>query len=171
MKKFFALILTIVMLCSIAIVPAFATSNTNVLIDYDAPFVATSGLAVDGGERSIIPGIALFASQDYDLGTNGSIALSIANFTNGSSRYSDYNYKTNSTKIKVTMKSDISISVRVTLYDYATDAQVAQDTVTVGTIFNTSITFTNLSYSKKYYIKWENLGQQQVNITGSISAT
>jgi hypothetical protein len=170
MRKFIMIALTILLVCSVSIVPAFALPSSNVIVDYDAPPVMTSGTAIDDGNRVVIPGISLFATSDYDLGTNGSVSLNVSNFISGSSRYSDYNYKTNSSKIKVAMKNNISASIRVTLYDYATNNQVGQSTVTVGTILNTSVTFTNLSYSNKYYIKWENLGQQQINTTGNISA-
>ena len=67
------------------------------------------------------------------------------------------------------MKSDISVSVKVKLYDAATNS-LLQETTTVGTVFNTPVTFSNLTSAKKYFIKYENLGQQDVNISGTISA-
>lgn len=104
------------------------------------------------------------------MGSNGSKTMTIKDFKAGSTRQSDYNYKTNSTKIKIAMKSDISISVRVKLYDASNDSLVLETTTTVGTVFNTTVTFSNLTSSKQYFIKYENLGQQDVNITGTISA-
>lgn len=68
------------------------------------------------------------------------------------------------------MKSDISVSVKVKLYDAATNSLLQETTTTVGTVFNTPVTFSNLTSAKKYFIKYENLGQQDVNISGTISA-
>lgn len=96
--------------------------------------------------------------------------MTISDFKAGYTRYSDYNYKTNSTEIKISMKSDISISVKVKLYNASTGKVVQETTVTVGTIFNKTVTFDNLSSANKYYISYENLGQQDVNISGTISA-
>lgn len=109
-------------------------------------------------------------SQEYDLGNDGSISLSIANFEAGQIRETLYKYKTNSTKIKVSMTSEVSISVKVALYDASNNPQLQQTTVTVGTLFYKTVTFSNLSSAKRYYMRFENLGQQEVNITGSISA-
>ena len=68
------------------------------------------------------------------------------------------------------MKSDISVSVKVKLYDAATNSLLQETTTTVGTVFNTTVTFSNLTSAKKYFIKYENLGQQDVDISGTISA-
>ena len=103
-------------------------------------------------------------SQEYDLGNDGSISLSIANFEAGQIRETLYKYKTNSTKIKVSMTSEVSISVKVALYDASNNPQLQQTTVTVGTLFYKTVTFSNLSSAKRYYMRFENLGQQEVNI-------
>ena len=63
-----------------------------------------------------------------------------------------------------------SVSPRIKLYAASNDSLVLETTTTVGTVFNTTVTFSNLTSSKQYFIKYENLGQQDVNITGTISA-
>lgn len=171
MKKFLSLVLSVLMLVTCMCTTAFAAeADPGVVVENEAEtIIPVDMLTVDGGNRAVNPMVRA-SSSNYDLGDDGSLSMTISNFLSGSTRQSDYNYKTNSTKIKITMKSDISISVRVTLYDASTDKQVQQTTVTVGTIFNKSVTFTNLTSASKYYIKYENLGQQDVNISGTISA-
>lgn len=161
MKKFVSLVLSLVMVAACMCSPAFAAEIDEVASATQLIFMG----AVDNGNRNILRASA----SDYDLGTNGSLPMTITDFTAGSTRQSDYNYNTNSTKIKITMKSDIAISVRVTLYDANNDSMVQQSTVTVNTS-NTSVTFSNLTSAKKYFIKYENLGQQEVDITGTIAA-
>lgn len=167
MKKLFSFMLTLVMLVACLSSTAFADELTpTVTVGTETKAVPVTDVRViEKGE-----GLLRAPSQEYDLGSNGSISLSIANFEAGQVRVTQYKYKTNSTKIKVSMKSDISISVKVTLYDASNDAQLQQTTVTVGTLTYKTVTFSNLSSAKRYYMKFENLGQQEVNITGSISA-
>lgn len=64
----------------------------------------------------------------------------------------------------------ISVSVKVKLYDAATNSLLQETTKTVGTVLDTTVTFSNLTSAKKYFIKYENLGQQDVDISGTISA-
>jgi len=173
MKKALSLTLAAILLIALGSAPALAAQPTksasHVIVEYNAPDPPSpnESSVFDGAGSGAMRGAS---PSDYDLGTNGSLSMTITNFAPSSIRQSDYNYKTNSTKIKITMKSNIAISVRVTLYDASNDSQVQQTTVVVGTS-NTAVTFTNLTYSKKYYIQYENLNQQQVNITGTISAT
>lgn len=171
MKKFLSFVLSALMLVTCMCATAFAAEPVpGVILEDAVAFSLTDTLHVDNSGNRTNP-MMRASSSDYDLGEDGSVAMSISDFTSGSIRQSDYNYKTNSTKIKILMKSDISISMRVTLYDAATNKQVQQTTVTVGTFLGKGITFTNLTSSKKYFIKYENLGQQDVNITGTISAS
>lgn len=171
MKKFLSLVLSVLMLVTCMCTTAFAAEAVpGVIVENEAEIIVpTDKLTVDNGMHTGNP-MSRASSSNYDLGEDGSLSMTINSFLSGSTRQSDYNYKTNSTKIKITMKSDISISVRVTLYDAATNKSIQQTTVTVGTLFNKSVTFTNLTSASKYYIKYENLGQQDVNISGTISA-
>lgn len=171
MKKFLSLVLSVLMLVTCMCTTAFAAETVpGVIVENEAEtIIPVDMLTVDDGNRIANPMVRA-SSSNYDLGDDGSLSMTISDFLSGSTRQSNYNYKTNSTKIKITMKSDISVSVRVTLYDASTDKQVQQTTVTVGTIFNKSVTFTNLTSASRYYIKYENLGQQDVNISGTISA-
>jgi len=107
--------------------------------------------------------------DDYDLSSEGSITLNIKNLEPDTPRVSNYNYITNSTRIAITMKSDIACSVTVSLYDASTDNRVAATTVSVNTTFEKSIAFNGLISTEKYYLHFENNSTQTVAITGSIS--
>lgn len=171
MKKFIASLLSFALIFTMAAVPVSASTNeTNVIVEYSSDEVA--GASEDTLLDNTNRGDALLraaSDSDYDLGDNNSLEMNISDFTAGSTRQSDYNYSTNTTKIKIKMSSDKSVSVRVTLYDSSNNSQIGQQTVTVPSFGSVSVTFTSLTSAKKYYIKYENLGQQTVNITGTIS--
>ena len=101
MKKLFSFILTLVMLVACLGSTAFAEELTpEVTVGTEAmPALVTDTRVIEKGERSLRA-----PSQEYDLGNNGSIGLSISNFETGQVRVTQYKYKTNSTKIKVSMK-------------------------------------------------------------------
>ena len=46
---------------------------------------------------------------------------------------------------------------------------IGEETKQLGTIFNTTWTFRNLTNSKTYYFVVENLGQMDVNVTGTVT--
>lgn len=169
MKRIFTLMVAVLMLATCMVTPALAAENTpSVVVEYgDEEIIITDPYTI---ESASISNANVRAREVYDLGTNNSITLTISDFAANQTRRTEYNYKTNSTKIKVYMKSDIDISVKVTLYDASTDKALNQKTITVGNVLGTSTTFTNLTSASTYYLKFENLGQQDVEITGSISA-
>ena len=167
MKKVLSFVLIAIMLVTSIYNTAFADElTTGVVIGNDSNAVPVTDA------RVIEKGTELYRTpnQEYDLGTNGAIGLYINNFVPEQTLVTIYKYKTNSTKIKISMKSNISIPVLVMLYDASTNALLQQKTVTVGTLTYKTVTFTNLTSSSRYYMKFKNLGQQEVNITGSISA-
>lgn len=67
------------------------------------------------------------------------------------------------------VKSDISVSMRITLYDAETGVRVQQKTVTLYT-WNRTVKFSGLTSVDSYYLTFENVGQQTVHIEGTISA-
>lgn len=109
------------------------------------------------------------ATEVYDLGTNGSIKLVSTTCEPDVVMRSHYNYTTNSTEINVKLKSNISVSMRITLRDAATKTMIQQETKTLTTSTKT-VTFDGLKSTQTYYVTFENLGQQTVNIEGSITA-
>ena len=167
MKRIMAFMLALVMVTTCMVSTVFAAEPTpDVSVSFESAAITADSEAIDAANQYALS-VFRASKSDYDLGSK---AMTIKDFKAGSTRQSDYNYKTNSTKIKIAMKSDISISVRVKLYDASNDSLVLETTTTVGTVFNTTVTFSNLTSSKQYFIKYENLGQQDVNITGTISA-
>lgn len=170
MKKMMALMLAFIMVTTCMISTAFAAEPTpEVSVSFEASAIIADSDVIDAGNRNESLPIRA-SSSDYDLGSDGSLGMTIKNFKAGTIRQSDYNYKTNSTKIKISMKSDISVSVKVKLYDAATNSLLQETTKTVGTVLDTTVTFSNLTSAKKYFIKYENLDQQDVDISGTISA-
>ena len=170
MKRIMAFMLALVMVTTCMVSTVFAAEPTpDVSVSFESAASTADSEAIDAANQYALS-VFRASKSDYDLGSNGSKTMTIKDFKAGSTRQRDYNYKTNSTKIKIAMKSDISISVRVKLYDASNDSLVLETTTTVGTVFNTTVTFSNLTSSKQYFIKYENLGQQDVNITGTISA-
>lgn len=153
-------------ICISAFAEDAAETESNIIIEYDVPDVIVTDVLTDEGVGNLLAR----ARTTYSLGNSGSMYLTIANFLAESTRTTSYNYSTNSTKIKITMKSDISFVVKVALYDASNNTMIGVSTFTVKKT-NTSITFTNLTSSKNYYIKFTKLGQQDVNVTGTISAT
>lgn len=155
--------MSLLMVCGMSVTPVFAAEYSAIveISDY-------SDMDLDVCEGS--DAMQMMRASDYDLGSNGTKNLTISDFAAGAIRRSTYNYSTNTTSIYIKMKSDIPASVRVTLYDKSNNSQVAQQTVTVPRITSTTIRFSNLTSSKKYYMKYENLEQRTINITGKVSA-
>lgn len=150
MKKFLSMALAIVFLISSMSITAFAQE--------------ISCERLDGNGN-----VARATREEYDLGTDGSIRLVSTECEPYAVLYSYYQYTTNSTKINVILKSDISTSMRITLYDSVSNTRVGQHTVTLST-WNRTVTFDDLISIDSYYLTFENLGQQTVNIEGTISA-
>lgn len=81
---------------------------------------------------------------------------------------SDHNYVTNSQKIKISLKA--TKKTTLTLYLYDTDGNfIGGSTKEIGTVFNTSWTFSNLVHGTKYYFIAENVGQVDVTLSGYVS--
>lgn len=167
MKRILSLIMAVVIVASCMVTPAFAVEPASaVIVEYgNEEIIIAHSDAVDNATPMVTR-----ARQVIDLGTDGYISMTINNFNAGATHKTMFDYRTNSTKIKITMKSDIAVIVRVTLYDASTNSAINQTTVNVGTVSNTYVSFTNLIASKTYYIKYENVSQQNVNVSGRISA-
>lgn len=78
------------------------------------------------------------------------------------------NFKTNSTVIEVSLKSDVSASVTVCLLD-SSGTEVAAKTDTLSTTLNTKFKFSNLTSAKTYKVKIKNNGQRDINVSGKIT--
>lgn len=160
------MLMSLLMVCSMSVTPVFAAEVSDFSNVLEA--LGCSDMDTDVCEGS--DAMQMMRATDYDLGTNGEKNLTISDFAAGAIRRSTYNYSTNTTSIYIKMKSDIPASVRVTLYDKSNNSQVGQQTVTVPRITSTTIRFSSLTSSKKYYMKYENLEQRTINITGKVSA-
>lgn len=102
--------------------------------------------------------------------SNGSVSVSLFAPAAIETQSSDC-YITNTQKILIKLKSSHSITVKVSLYRIdGTDAiYVSGATKDLGTLFNTSWTFTNLNQGDTYYFTVSNLGQRDVSVTGTVS--
>lgn len=99
--------------------------------------------------------------------SEGSADVALEALAGGRVESSD-TYITNTQKIKISLKSSKSITVKVSLH--RNDGTCIQEaTKDLGTIFRTSWTFSNLSQSEAYYFTITNLGQRDVSITGKVS--
>lgn len=165
MKKIYGLILSLVMVCCVCVTPVQAAEKSDGYVFDETIYYDYESDDCTGTDAS-----QMMRATDYDLGDNGTKNLNIENFIPGTPRRSSFNYSTNSTQIRVKMKSDKTVSVRVSLYNKSSDALLSQYTVTVRQVTPTTVTFSGLTSASKYYIQYENLGQQTVHITGSISA-
>ena len=150
MKKFLSMVLVFVLLISTLSISAFAAE------------IPAEKLNGNGS-------VARATREEYDLGTDGSIRLVSTECKPYAVLYTYYQYTTNSTEINVKVKSDISVSMRITLYDAETGVRVQQKTVTLYT-WNRTVTFSGLTSVDSYYLTFENVGQQTVHIEGTISA-
>ncbi len=179
MKKMLTLIMSVAMLVSMNIT-AFAAESGPQTDDF-----ALDGVVVtvtdekDEGQSDIVGGLdcvgenamlvqSYAATETKDLGTDGSIGLSWSVNSEGNIR-SQYNYKTNSEQLKVTMKGDLDTSVTLKLYN-TSGTEVASKTATVDDFWNTTFTFSNLSASTTYYFQLYNNDQHDASFTGTISA-
>ena len=160
MKKLTSLLLIVCILATCLSVTAFAA---------DADLPVTPKIEHTMPVSHSIFSVQRLIRTDYDLSSSGSIDLNIENFRPDTPRVSIHNYITNSKKITVSMTSDISCSVKVYLYNASNDTEEGCETISVGTVFSKSATFRPLNSTEKYYFRFENLGQQTVHITGSIS--
>lgn len=179
MKKMLTLIMSVAMLVSLNITASAAESGqksddfvrdgVDVTVTYEkdegqSDFVG--GFDCVGEDAAVVQSYA--ATETKDLGTDGSINLNWAVGSENNGR-SQYNYKTNSEQLKVKMKGDLETSVTLKLYN-TSGAEVASKTETVGTFWNTTFTFTNLSGATVYYFKIYNNDQHDAVFTGTISA-
>lgn len=81
---------------------------------------------------------------------------------------SDHNYVTNTQKIKISLKATKKTTLTIYLYD--TDGNfLGGSTKEIGTVFNTSWTFSNLVHGTQYYFIAENVGQVDVTLSGYVS--
>lgn len=104
-----------------------------------------------------------------NLGTDGSRNYSWT-ISAGETLYSANHYKTESEKFVVRMlASPSSTSITVSLYSSG-GSLVGSQTVTVGTIFQSKVTFSNLSSAESYYVKMTNNDQHSATISGTFAA-
>lgn len=177
-NKMFTLILSVVMLVSMNNT-ALAAESSDKTDDFALDGIIVTVTHEDGEFRNEVCNVldcvgadATFA-QSYavetkELGTSDSVDLNWAVNSESNVR-SQYNYTTNSEKIVVKMKGNLSTSVTLRLYNSA-GTEVASSTATVGTLTNTTFTFSNLKASTVYYFKIYNNDQHNVTLTGTISA-
>ena len=104
-----------------------------------------------------------------NLGTSGSVNLEWKVGAEKNVR-SEFNYKTNSEKMKVRLKGNLpNTSVTLKLYN-TNGTEVASRTSVVGTSYVT-FTFSNLSSVNTYYWKLYNNDQHDTIFSGTISAS
>ena len=147
MKNLTSLLLIVCILATCLSVTAFAA---------DADLPVTPKIEHTMPVSHSIFSVQRLIRTDYDLSSSGSIDLNIENFRPDTPRVSIHNYI-------------ISCSVKVYLYNASNDTEEGCETISVGTVFSKSATFRPLNSTEKYYLRFENLGQQTVHITGSIS--
>lgn len=150
MKRFVSMIMVVVLMISTLSISAFAAE---IPVEHLVKENAASARA----------------REVQDLGTNGSVRLVSTTCEPDVSMKSYYDYKTNSTEINVELKSNISCAMQITLWDASTNSFLQQETVTLGTSYKT-VTFDGLKSTLTYYIKFENVGTQTINIEGYIKA-
>lgn len=158
MKRLTSFLLVICILATCLSTTAFATNaelSTTPKIENTIPMIH-SNFSLQRSTRT-----------DYDLSASGSIDLTIDNFRPDTPRISIHNYITNSKKITVAMSSSISCSIRVYLYNSSGEEE-GRETVSVSNSRKYA-TFRPLISTEKYYLRFENLSEQTVNITGYIS--
>lgn len=118
------------------------------------------------------PGILRF-DQIVDLGTSGRESFRWSVDANDYG-YSKNEYKTNSTRLYLSITGDQTVSFRVTLYNITDPNNVTKvGEPVVKTILKNSSTkwsFSNLSHSQTYYFKFENLSNVLMNGTFVFSA-
>jgi len=135
--------------------------------------LSTSVFAANIGDGNEHNNITVYNSTSNSLVAGKTIDLTDnpadvnLNIDSGKSATSTDDYKTNSKAIRIKLKSSKSITVKVTLY--STSGMIGEETKQLGTIFNTTWTFRNLTNSKTYYFIVENLGQMDVNVTGTVT--
>ena len=84
-----------------------------------------------------------------------------------SSSQSRDDFKTNSTAIEVTLKSNIESSVTVILLDSA-GTELEKLAATLSKYKNTKFKFSGLTSAERYKIKVKNNGQSDIDISGTI---
>lgn len=148
---------------------AAAKDDVKVSVSYDMEELVSSditdgGILVDAVDSNEFQNELTRTVRDL---SNGAVNINW-NINAEKSLRSQYNYKTNSQKIKLKMKaSPSSTSLTVQLYN-SSGTRVATKTVSVGTILNTTITFSNLTASTNYYFRVINNDQHDVALSGSV---
>ena len=171
-KKTSALLLALALMLGLTAVPAFAAEASAVekqcivtvteTADADARTNVNMGTTI--GNKSI-PN----SKAQVNLGTSGSRSYSWS-IDAGSGLYSADTFKTESEKLVVTMKASPS-TTSITVYLYTSNgSQVASQTVSVGTILNKTVTFSNLTSANYYYFRLVNNDQHTATISGTFAA-
>lgn len=140
--------------------------DVKVSVSYDTEALAPSAITDKGISVDADKAPNAIAATVIDLG-DGSVSIDWDIDAESSIR-SQYDYKTNTEEINLRMlASPSSTSLTVYLYN-SSGSRVASRTVTVGTIFNTTVTFSNLTASTNYYFEVDNNDQHDVSLSGSI---
>lgn len=156
MKKILSLLLSVFILCTCMLTPAAATEiNPN------------EQIAVETARGSFT---ARAINEEQDLGSDGYVVLKVEDVEPNQVRISQYTYRTNSTKLVVKIKGDYDVAIRIRLYNAATETQFSVKTVNISSSYS-YVTFEPLTYADTYYFKFENLSQQKVTLSGTISAS
>lgn len=152
MRKIAAIVVCLLVIVNMLSVNAFAVS-------------ADTATAPDAQSQNIP--VTLRSPRSTVILSDGDVSVTFDALASKEVRSAD-NYKTNTQKIKVSLKSSKSITVKVSIY--RTDGTyVVGTTKDLGTVFKTSWTFTNLNQGNAYYITVTNLGQRDVTVSGTVS--
>lgn len=172
MKRVIMLILTCAFCVSMCVFPASAKEPENVEVSVDYYDIAQADiLGVGANNETNIDtgntGIAARRQVIRDLSERG---VTFEWTIPAESAVRSVNlYKTNSTKIYVNFVTDIKASIKVELLD-GSGTSLNEKTVTVDPDDErvASVKFTNLTSSKSYHIRMENLSQKKVVVSGAI---
>lgn len=156
MKKYIALLLSLLLFCSCLVTPAAA-----------AELKTDEQIAVETAEGMFF---VRASKEEQNLGTNKHVDVSIKNVLPNQVRVTQYVYRTNSTNLYVKLKSDIETSIRVKVINYSTGVTFATAVLHVDPDSYATTTFGTFSYLDTYYLTFENTGIQTVNLSGYISA-
>lgn len=159
MKKILSLFLCLITCFSLAISPAMAC-------DYEplGERKMEEGY-VYGGFNENVPSMLNSRASVTNL-SDGSVDVSVTVLADSILNYNG-TYKTNSGKIKIKLKGDLNVTIKVSIYD-GDGARVFVESKALGSLKKTW-TYNGAIASETYTISFENVDQRDVKLTGTIS--
>lgn len=159
MKKIISGLLTVVMcMCLMGTAGAVCEDSNNVTVENVSQ---ENVVGSDCGEQEITT-----KARTVKNLSDGSVELDWS-LKASRNKKSQYDYKTNTGEINIYIYCDPEVSLRVVLYDSDSNV-VGQYTKEVGSILGKGFSFSGLTAADTYYFRIYNLGQKDVELTGSI---